>query len=64
MSCLQPLKSGTAAAKAPLLTGSMPCVSKMRFVDAFRRFWKKFLANLKTNRAPLDLFGTSQRRSK
>ena len=36
----------------------------MRFVEALRRFWKKFLANLKTNRAPLDLFGTSQRRSK
>ena len=24
----------------------------MRFVEALRRFWKKFLANLKTNRAP------------
>jgi len=36
----------------------------MRFVDALRRFWKKFLANLKTNRAPLDLFGPGQRRSK
>jgi len=29
----------------------------MRFIDALRRFWRKFLANLKTNRAPLDMFG-------
>jgi|TARA_B100002019_G_scaffold156539_1_gene134798 hypothetical protein len=36
----------------------------MRFVEALRRFWKKFLANLKTNRAPLDLFGGAERRPK
>ena len=36
----------------------------MRFIDALRRFWKKFLANLKINRAPLDMFGSSDRRSK
>ena len=27
----------------------------MRFVEALRRFWKKFLANLKTNRGWISL---------
>ena len=36
----------------------------MRFVEVLRRFWKKFLANLKTNRAPLDMFVAQQRRPK
>ena len=36
----------------------------MPFVETLHCFWKKFLTNLRTNRALLDIFGSDHRRSR